>query len=125
LDTIITNAETLVLNLRAGIPNVRIAMNSILCRNEYYPDPIKRQVDQINKAIEFVCAQVGATFVDIRSAQQAFEAANNFPPPGNPHDPGPPPGNRALLTIDGAHLTATGQALWSSTFVARCVISNS
>jgi hypothetical protein len=82
----------------------KLALMGIFCQNEFYPDPIAIQVNAYNNAINYVANLNGHAYIDVRTPQQAFEAANNTPPPGNSHDPGPL--GQTLATPDGKHPSA-------------------
>jgi len=123
LNTFITSCNTLITNIQAGLPGVKIAWVLPLCVGEQIPDPAWSRIAPYCQAIAQVCAQKGVTLIPTRDMQQAYDRTNNTPLPGNFQSPGP--SSQVLLTHDGVHpsLATNGDAQMSSTFTARCTFS--
>ena len=76
---------------------------------ELVPYPINATVNSYNAVIISACASAGITYVDERTPQQAFEQANNVPPPG---------AIQGLMTVDQVHPNATGIPIWGTAALA-------
>lgn len=109
------NAVSLLNTITSGLPGVRLAWVSCLCYGEVYPDPTwGPPINAINAKIQTAIAGAGGTYIDVRTPQQAYEAANNTPPPGV---------NMGILTNDSTHPNATGIPLMSTAALAVTTIT--
>lgn len=114
LDVFINNGQTLISQIKAGIPGVHGAWLDALCRGEYFPDPVNLQINQYCNAIAYLCSINGFTHAPVRSAQQAAEKVLNVPPPG---------ALSGILTSDGAHCNRTaGAPLMSNVMFQRTLL---
>lgn len=100
-------------SIKTGLPAAQLAWVNILCNGEQYPDPLNASVNAYNAKIATACASYGVQLIDVRPAQQAYEAANNTPPPG---------ASSGILTSDGVHPNATGKTLMSNTALSRTMV---
>jgi hypothetical protein len=99
----------------AALPTIQIAAVSIFSRVENYPDTVNNtEIDQLDAIIKTEVEGVGGTYVDVRAVQQAWEAANNTPPPGVAS---------GLLTDDGVHPKTSGVAMISTAVLSATTIT--
>lgn len=99
--------------LKAGMPGVKIGCVGCFADGEKYPDPGDHDggPTDFNTIIAGVAYNAGAYYLDARTAQQAWEKANNTPAPGV---------SSGLLTFDGVHpLAATGVPIMSAAIQAQ------
>jgi lysophospholipase L1-like esterase len=120
------DAATYLSLIQAGLPNARIGWLNILCAgSEKNPDPndfpigVWPGIIAFNAAIATACANAGAFYLDVRTAQQAYEFVNNTPAPGIDHGDA-----NTLLTVDGVHPNALGSIVMSSAVMSQCVFTS-
>lgn len=114
LTTFTSNVVALISAIQVGLPGVRMMWIGCFCYGEQFPDPQNALINSYNAPIVTACANASVTYMDIRTPQQAYEQANNVPPPGV---------ISGVLCLDGVgngvHPNDTlGIPLWSSTALA-------
>ncbi len=113
-----TTYASLIVDIRAANPTVRIALVSVFALGEQYPDPLNTTIVNFNWIIQSLAIDYGCVWIDARTPQQAYEAANNTPSPGVVS---------GVLTIEtpptlGEHPNATGKSvIYTPTALAKIV----
>lgn len=81
LGTFATQVASLISTIQTGLPGVPIMWIGLFCFGETYPSAgIDTLVPAYEAVIVAACASAGVTHVDVRTPQQAYEAAHNAPP---------------------------------------------
>lgn len=82
--TFASNYAAYLAAIKSGLPGVKIGCVSVFCDGEQYPDPADGPggPTDFNTIIAGVAYNAGAYYLDVRTAQQAYEAAHNTPAPG-------------------------------------------
>lgn len=118
IDTFVSNLQAMsALWTGSGRAANKMAMCGVLCAGEQFPDQRMRRVKAFSNAMNKVAYDLGHPFFDQRSSQQAYEKANNLPPPGV---------FTGVLCADsqtGIHPNATGRSLMSSVGFADTVVT--
>lgn len=120
LATLATTCASLISTLQAGLPGVRLMWIGGFCFGEKYPaQGTDANVPTYNNVVITACSNAGIPYVDVRTAQQAYEAANNIPSPG---------ADTGILCFDavppGVHPSlALGQPIFGTAMLAQTVMS--
>lgn len=81
LGTFATTVSSLISTIQSALPTARIMWIGAFCFGETYPAAgTDTLVPSYNAVIVAACASSGITYVDVRTPQQAYEAAHNAPP---------------------------------------------
>lgn len=105
-----TNTMALVSALQGGLPGgTKYAWVGVFCDGESYPDVTwGSTISAMETANMAAASALGATYIDVRTPQQAYEAINHATPP---------------LTVDGVHPNMSlGIPMYSDTFSAQIIL---